>query len=264
VLDAALWALAGGSALLVGAGVGFKLPVSQKVIGLVMGFGAGVLISALAFELAVEAHRKVGGAIVAVGLLAGALAFFAGDHVLDRMGAHGRKSSAGKQAEGTAMAIVLGVLMDGVPESAAIGVTLLEGGTVGLAFVGAVFLSNVPEAIAATTGLRKAGHSVAYVLGLWLGVMAISAISAVLAYAFLGGASDVVMAFILAFAAGAILTMLADTMMPEAFEHAGALVGLVTVLGFAIAFTMSMGREAEPERPGAERPAVSAVATPPP
>jgi ZIP family zinc transporter len=129
--------------------------------------------------------------------------------------------------------------MDGIPESAAIGLSLLGGKGVGVAVVAAVFLSNVPESLSAATGMQKAGHSTRYILALWAAVMLISALAAMAGYGLLGGASGNVVAFVQAFAAGAILTMLADTMMPEAFEHGGSLVGLITVLGFALAFFLS-------------------------
>jgi zinc transporter, ZIP family len=159
--------------------------------------------------------------------------------VIDHRGGNHRKRSGGQQSGGSPMAIVLGALMDGIPESVAIGVSLLGGGGVGAPVVAAVFLSNVPESLSAATGLRKAGRSPRWIVGLWLAVTAISALSAAVGYGVLGGASDDLVAGIQAFAAGAILTMLADTMMPEAFEHGGSVVGLVTVLGFSAAFLLS-------------------------
>src|SRR5215212_1670643 len=136
-------------------------------------------------------------------------------------------------------AIALGALLDGIPESVAIGVTLLEGSGVGIAFVVAVFLSNVPESASAAVGMKKAGHTSRYVFGLWTAVLAASTLAAAIGYGTLGGASDNLIAFIQAFAAGAILVMLADTMIPEAFEHGGALVGLVTLAGFTTPFLLS-------------------------
>lgn len=130
-------------------------------------------------------------------------------------------------------------MLDGIPESIAIGVSLIGGSSVGIAVVAAVFLSNVPESLSAATGLQKAGHSARWIVCLWAAVALISALAAALGYAFLGDASPNLIGFIQAFAAGAILTMLADTMMPEAFQHAGRCVGLVTVLGFAVAFLLS-------------------------
>jgi zinc transporter, ZIP family len=239
MLEAALWGGVGGFALLLGAVAGLALPASQRTIGLIMAFGAGVLISALAFELTQEAFERGGVDAVALGLAGGAISFFAGDWVIDRRGGQHRKRSGGEQAGGSASAIVLGALMDGIPESVAIGVSLLAGGSVGLAVVAAVFLSNVPESLSAATGLRKAGHSTRYIIGLWAGVFLVSAAASALGYALLGGASDNLIAAIQAFAAGAILTMLADTMMPEAFEHGGSVVGLITVLGFSTAFLLS-------------------------
>src|SRR3954447_7342786 len=239
MLEAAFWGFVGGFALLVGAVLGLRVGASQRIIGLVMAFGAGVLISALAFELTDEAFRRGGTDAVATGLAAGAVAFFAGDWVVDHRGGKHRKRSGGEQEGGSAAGIVIRGGLDGIPESIAIGVSLLGGEGVGVAVVAAVFLSNVPESLSAATGLRKAGHSARWILGLWLAVALISALAAALGYQFLGGASPNVIGFIQAFAAGAILTMLADTMMPEAFEHGGSVVGLVTVVGFAAAFLLS-------------------------
>jgi ZIP family zinc transporter len=239
VLAAAFWGFVGGFALLIGAALGLWLPASQRIIALVMAFGAGVLISALAFELTAEAFGHGGTRTVSVGLALGALTFFAGDLIIDHRGGQHRKRSSGAQADGTGPAIVLGAMLDGIPESIAIGVSLLEGSGVSVAVVAAVFLSNVPESLSAATGLQRAGWSSARVLGLWAGVAVIAALAAAGGYAFLGGAPESVIGFIQAFAAGAILTMLADTMMPEAFEEAGALVGLVTVAGFSVAFWLS-------------------------
>ena len=250
MLDAAWWGFVAGSSLLVGAVLGLVLTVSHRTIGLVMAFGAGVLISAAAFELTEEAYQSGGGVAASLGLFAGAVTFFVGDLLIDRRGGHRRKSPVhgGVRHTGThtaqavgassGLALVLGALLDGIPESAAIGITLLDGAGVGLTMVAAVFISNIPESMSATTGLKASGRSTRWILGLWSLVVVASTVAAVLGYGLLGGASAGTVAFIQTFAAGAILTMLADTMMPEAVEHSGRLVGLLTVLGFAVAFLL--------------------------
>lgn len=239
MIEAGFWGFVGGFALLVGAAMGLWLPVSTRVIGLVMAFGGGVLVSALAFDLTDEAFRRGGTGAVAGGLAGGALAFFARDWLVTVRGGGDRKRSGGQQADGSGAAIAVGALLDGVPESVAIGVSLLDGGGVGVAVVAAVFLSNVPEALSAATGLRQAGRSPRWIMGLWLGVTALTAVAAALGYALLGDASPALIGVIQAFAAGAILAMLSSTMLPEAFVDAGPSVGLVTVAGFALAFLLS-------------------------
>jgi len=234
------WGLLAASSLLIGGLLVLRVRVGDRLLGLIMAFGAGVLISAVAYELVDEAFTTSHGAGgIALGLPAGALVFYLGDEVIDRMGGSERKSMTGKQEAGTALAIVLGIVLDGIPESAVIGLTLLQGGGVGAAMLVAVFLSNLPEAIAATTGLRVAGWSTRNVLGLWVGVMLVSALASLAGYGLFGDASPSTIAFVLSFAAGAILTMLADTMMPEAFARGGRMVGLATTLGFGLAFAIS-------------------------
>jgi zinc transporter, ZIP family len=234
------WGLLAASSLLIGGLLVLRVQVSDRVLGLIMAFGAGVLISAVAYELVDEAFTTSKGAGgVAAGLTCGALVFFLGDAVIDRMGGSDRKSMDGKHEAGTALAIVLGIVLDGIPESVVIGLTLLQGGSVGVAMLVAVFLSNLPEAIAATTGLRRSGWRTRNILGLWIVVMLVSALASLAGYALFGDAEPSTVAFVLSFAAGAILTMLADTMMPEAFARGGKMVGLATTLGFGLAYAIS-------------------------
>ena len=241
VLLAAWWGLVGGLALLIGALLGLLGHASLRTIGLVMGFGSGVLISAVAFDLTLESFQNAGHWPTVAGLVCGALTFFAGDWWIDARGGNRRKSPTQQthSSAGGGMALVLGALLDGIPESAAIGASLLGGSPVSVAMVAAVFLSNIPESMSATTGLKQAGRSTRYVLFLWSAVCIVSAAAAALGYLLLGAASEGVVAFVQSFAAGAIITMLGDTMVPEATEHAGKLVGLMIVAGFTVAFVLS-------------------------
>jgi ZIP family zinc transporter len=234
------WGFVAASTLILGGAFALRYRVGERALGLVMAFGSGVLISAVAFELVEEAFNTAGGkGAVALGLCAGSLTFFAGDSLIDRMGGADRKHSGGRQAEGSALAIVLGIVLDGIPESIVLGLTVVVSGSVSGAFLIAVALSNVPEAIAASSGLAQARWENRRILGLWTLVAVVSGLAALLGFAVFDSASPETIAFVLSFAGGAILTMLADTMMPEAFEHGGKLVGVVTTVGFGLAFAIS-------------------------
>jgi ZIP family zinc transporter len=214
-----------------------------------MAFGGGVLVSAVAYEL-VEDSIVISGISVATatGFFGGALAFFAGDLAISRMGYARRKDIGGAPPSASGLAIVLGTILDGVPESAVIGLTLVAGGDValvaggdvGMAMLVAVFISNFPESIAASSGLIASGWSRGRLLGLWSGIALVSAVAAAIGYAIGDSAGDELRAFVLAFAGGAILTMLSTSMIPEAYERAGKAAGLMTTFGFAVALTISI------------------------
>ena len=230
------WGLLAASSLVLGAAISLCVQIGLRTIGLIMGFGAGVLISAVAFDLVGEAVAVTTrhGAVL-LGLFAGCGVFFGGDWLIDRAGGAARKS-AGRGDRSSALAIVLGTILDGIPESIVIGLTIFESGSVGAAYLVAVFVSNVPEAISSSVGLTASGWRPRRILGMWTLIALISGLASLGGYVALQDASPSAVAFVLAFAAGAILTMLSDTMMPEAYEHGGRLVGVVTTLGFAVAF----------------------------
>ncbi|MEU9037078.1 ZIP family zinc transporter [Streptomyces sp. NPDC048352] len=201
-------------------------------------------MAAVSFELIAEAYERAGMGPVVAGAVGGAAVYSGANALLARRGAQHRKRSGEQQpseseAPGSGNAIALGALLDGVPESIVIGTSLLGGGQLGVATVGAVFISNLPEGLASAAGMRGAGRGRGYVFALWGGIAVVSGLAALAGYALLGGASEAVMAVITAVAGGAILAMIADTMIPEAYSRVHLLTGLVTVVGFLSAFGMS-------------------------
>jgi ZIP family zinc transporter len=208
-----------------------------------MAFGSGVLISALSFDLMDEAYQRGGLEAAALGFVGGAAVYTAANWVLNRHGAKHRKRSGHLQAQpsdaASGQAIAVGALLDGIPESIVLGLSLLRGGAVSSVAVVAIFLSNVPEGLSSAAGMRRAGRSRRYVFGIWGGLAVISGLAACAGYTFFRGLSAELVAGTTATAAGAILAMLADTMIPEAFEAAHDFAGLITVLGFLAAFMLT-------------------------
>ena len=238
--ESAFWGLLGGSTLVVGALLGLRFTWSPRVVGWIMAFGAGVLISSVAFELVDGAAHAGTFAETATGLAAGSLTFFVGDVLIARAGGQHRKrmSQPAPAAAASGSALALGALLDGIPESAAIGVTILEGGAPSIAFIAAVALSNLPEGLSSATGMKAAGRSTRNIILLWVAIAMASAVAAGLGYLVLDGASEGSIAFVMTFAAGAILAMLASTMLPEAARDGGPVVGLLTSAGFFLAVVL--------------------------
>jgi ZIP family zinc transporter len=240
--EAFLWGTIAGASLVVGGIVALRVSLTRRIVGLIMAFGAGVLLSAVAYELVHEAFEtSAGEGGVAVGLLAGSLVFFGAEKLIDRFAGEVPDESehSSGRAKQAGRAIVLGIILDGIPESLVLGLTVLETGTVSAALLVAVFLSNLPEAIAATTALSRAGRNPTRIMRFWVLVALGFGLTSLLGYVVLDGASPRTVAFVLAFAGGAVLTMLANTMMPEALHHGGKLAGLLTTIGFALAFAIS-------------------------
>lgn len=242
--QAGLWGLAAGGALVVGALVAWLTNVPQRIVASVMAFGAGVLISALAFDLVDEAERSGGLLPTVVGFIAGSVAYLLANLVLARRGARHRKRSGDQQPseheqDGSGTAIAVGALLDGIPESVVLGLSLLGGNGVGIPVLAAIFISNLPEGLSSAAGMKRSGRPARYVFGVWIGVALASGAAGLLGCLLLEGASVQVVSVITALAAGAILTMVADTMIPEAFERTHLYAGLLATLGFLAAFTIS-------------------------
>jgi ZIP family zinc transporter len=241
--QAGFWGFVAGAALLLGAAAGFWIAVPARIIAAIMAFGSGVLISALSFELMDEAFKTGGFAATAGGFLGGAAVYTAANWLLARWGARHRKRSGGQPSEdedsGSGLAIAVGALLDGIPESIVIGLSMLKGGVVSTVAVAAIFLSNVPEGLSSAAGMKKAKRSAGYVFGIWTAIAVASGVASLLGYTVFQHFPPGVIAATTAVAAGAILAMLADTMIPEAFAVAHDFAGLITVAGFLAAFALS-------------------------
>lgn len=240
-LQAGGWGLLAGGALVLGALVGWFLALPRVVVASVMAFGSGVLISALSFDLLAEAESTGGLGPTLVGFLGGACVYVAANLVLARRGARHRKRSrdhqpSEDQQQGSGAAIAVGALLDGIPESVVLGLTLLGGQGVGLPVLVAIFVSNLPEGLSSAAGMKAAGRSARYVFGVWVGIAVASGAAGLLGVLLLQGASPALVAVITAVAAGAILAMVADTMIPEAFEQTHLYAGLIATVGFALSF----------------------------
>ena len=236
MLEAGLWGLAAASTLVIGALIGLYLPIPRRLVALAMAFGAGALISALSFDLTEEAFNNSNAGIVAPGLALGAVTFYIGNRLISEAR---RGEGVEPAATSNGLALALGALLDGIPESVVLGSTLLGGAMISVPFLVAVAISNLPEGLSAAADLKREGHAPGWIMRLWIGVALASAVAAALGYGLLGDVGPFWVPLIQAFAAGAILTMLVDTMIPEAYEGGGSLTGLVTVAGFAMAFFLT-------------------------
>jgi ZIP family zinc transporter len=240
--QAIIFGVISGLALVLGALAGTIFSWRQKVIAGFMAFGSGVLICALTFGLMEEAFRHGGWDAVIIGFLLGGLVFIVGDWLLYRIG--GRKHKRRQVIKGggndqNGAAITLGAVLDGVPESIALGIAIFNSSGTGLLMLVAIFLSNFPESISSVSGLAKSGFSKARIISLWSLVGLVTTIVTILSFIFLRDINLNIIGMLESFAAGAILAMLADSMMPEAYEDGGPAIAFLTILGFLVAFVIS-------------------------
>jgi zinc transporter, ZIP family len=245
-LQAGTWGLVAGSALVLGAAIAYFTPLSHRVVASVMGFGGGVLIAVLAFELIEEAHVHGGLGTAVLGAVGGAIAFSTANLLLSRRGAGDRKrcghcvaQPTEAQVPGSGLAIALGALLDGTVEAIIIGLSLAIGPGVSMVAVVGFFVSNLPEGLSSAAGMKLAGRSATYIFGIWTGIAAISGVAAWAGYAISGSVPPAVVAALGAVAAGGLLATVAETMMPEAFDQAPEFIGLITVAGFLAGFALA-------------------------
>jgi zinc transporter, ZIP family len=228
--SALAWGAVAASSLVIGAALGLARSWPDRAIGLVLAFGAGALISAVSFDLAEEGFEIGARGTVALGLALGAVTYFVLDRALER--------HAGPRGDaGTALA--LGAFLDGIPEQLVLGIGLATGEGLSVGLLAAIFVSNLPEAIGSASAMRAAGRPSRDVAALWLAVAAICTLASAGGYALANTASGDFQATINGFAAGALLVMLIDSMIPEAVAKGGRVAGLVAVLGFAVAASLS-------------------------
>ncbi|HIT74166.1 MAG TPA: hypothetical protein IAA98_01100 [Candidatus Avipropionibacterium avicola] len=232
MLQALGWGAVAASSLLLGAALGVLRRWPKLLIGIVLGFGAGALISSVAFDLAQDGLETSGAVPVAIGIGLGALAFFLADAAVERIGGRAGGGAAG-------LPLALGALLDGIPEQAVLGIGLAAGGGISIALLVAIFVSNLPEGVGSSADMVEAGKSRRSILALWA-VVAVVCMLATLGGALVARAAPPqFQGGINGFAAGALLVMLTDSMIPEAKEKARNWAGLSVVVGFAVAAALS-------------------------
>lgn len=243
MLEAAGWSALATGTLLIGMWLSFQNLVNLRWTGLLMAFGAGAIVSAVCYQLLPGPLFEGNNHFVAVaGVTAGALVFYFADRWVDSLGGGERMDTEGAQSGGSGTAILLGSLLDGVPESLVLGLSLVHSPDVSLAFVAAVAISNVPQGLGGTTGMLSAGWERQKVTRLWLAVCVASIVAAVLGYGIGDIFDGATGAFFDTFAAGALLVMLTDSMIPEAFEQGKKEAGLAFTLGFGVALALTIAQ----------------------
>jgi zinc transporter, ZIP family len=239
MLAALGWGGLAASSLMIGAVLAFARLWPVEWVGLVLAFGAGALISAISFELALEGATVGGLDTTAIGLAIGAMTYYLLDGAIARRSSGGRGRPGRSAASRAGAALALGAFLDGIPEQMALGIGLAGGAGVSVGLLVAIFVSNLPEAIGSATEMSRAGTDRKKIIRLWLVVAAICTLATVVGYAAADATSGDFKALIDGFAAGALIVMLIDSMIPEATKEAGRTAGLVTTLGFAVATALS-------------------------
>jgi ZIP family zinc transporter len=242
VFLALAWGLIAASAVFIGAAIGWLARPSSRTLAALMAFGSGILLSVVAYEIVHDAFDDGGLAPTVAGYIIGALLFTFGLLWLNRSGArHRKRSTIPPHARDAGGVVALATVLDSVPESLIIGFNFHNGEAVALATVAAVFLSNIPEGVSSTMRMRIAGRGLAYVVGLWIAVAVTGAGATLAGYMLLTAASDESVALMQAIGGGALLVLIIDTMIPEAFAETHEAAGLITASGFITGFVLAVG-----------------------
>lgn len=259
---ALLFGVVASTPLIIGSLIGVRFKLPKRILAIMLSFAAGSLITALAFELFQDAYEQGGIMLAAVGLFTGALVFTVLSAFLDKWAQPGGKDTPADEYQGSAkldtdtaaedekssavstrgaagLALLAAVTLDGVPENVALGVAL-GGGTGGLALLAAIFVSNLPEALVGSASMRSQGMPKGRIIGLWSACAVLLVAAVIIGAGPLSEATEQTISLPLAFAAGAVIASLADTLMPEAYEHGGPAVAMSTAAGFVLAFVLSL------------------------
>jgi ZIP family zinc transporter len=233
------WGAIAASSLVIGAVLAFVRSWSAALIGLILAFGAGALISAVSFELVEEAVAIGSPGRAGIGLALGAATYFLADGLIARRTGSGAGNGTGGQAEGSGTSLALGSFLDGIPEQLVLGIGLAGGDSVSVALLAAIFVSNLPEGIGASVDMEASGMSRNWIIRLFVAIAVVCALASGIGYAIADSISDDLQASVNGFAAGALLVMLIDSMIPESRSKGGQVAGLIAVVGFAVATTLS-------------------------
>jgi ZIP family zinc transporter len=250
ILHSLMWGFVASVPLLVGSIVALFVKLPKQIIATIMAFGSGVLIAALSFSLIEEAFSLSNSIVpVITGFTFGGLSYTTANYLLNkkslgntrkRKKSHGEMAGGGKDASG--LSLLVGSVMDNIPENMALGISLVTGGVVNIVLIVAIFISNFPEGLASTSGMSSNGKSRKYIVGLWAIAVLVGTVSTAIGFSVLSKADPSIISLSMSFAAGAILVMVAESMIPEAYEEAGMKIGIATMVGFGVAFILeSMG-----------------------
>jgi ZIP family zinc transporter len=244
-IQAFLWGLVVGSGFLLGATIAFLSHLPHRAIAAIMGFGGGVLVAVISFSLMEEAYAHGGIILTTIGFLGGGALFCLVNWYLSKRGAKNRKrcgecvvQPSESEVSGSGLAIAVGAMFDGIPEAIIVGLSLIGESSVGTMIIVGFFISNIPQGLSSAEGMKGAGRSVIYIFVVWSGIVLISGLAAWFGYSVLSLISIKIVALVTALSAGGILAMLAETMIPEAFEEAQNFIGLITVAGFLTFFIL--------------------------